>query len=274
MATIAIDAMRAGKHVLCEKPAARTYAEALEMQKVQHETGMTLNIGVVNRFNDMVNLIRNYIQEGRLGEIYHVYISFRAFRSIPGLGGAFTTKEIAGGGSLIDWGVHYLDLVMYCLNDPKPLTVSGETFCKLGKDMEGYVYRDMWAGPPQYDGVYDVDDSVTALIRTEGPVFTVTGAWAQNIDEDDKYIDFMGDKGGIRLQYGGDFTLYTVEHGALVKYTPELQTKNMFETEINSFVRCVRTGEKLPSHIDTAVLTSQIMQAIYDSAETHREVVL
>ena len=131
-ATIAIDAMRAGKHVLCEKPAARTYAEALEMQKVQHETGMTLNIGVVNRFNDMVNLIRNYIQEGRLGEIYHVYISFRAFRSIPGLGGAFTTKEIAGGGSLIDWGVHYLDLVMYCLNDPKPLTVSGETFCKLG----------------------------------------------------------------------------------------------------------------------------------------------
>ena len=103
---IAIDAMRAGKHVLCEKPAARTYPEALEMQKVQHETGMTLNIGVVNRFNDMVNLIREYIQDGRLGEVYHVYLSFRAFRSIPGLGGAFTTKEIAGGGSLIDWGVH------------------------------------------------------------------------------------------------------------------------------------------------------------------------
>ena len=65
-AIIAIDAMRAGKHVLCEKPAARTYPEALEMQKVQHETGMTLNIGVVNRFNDMVNLIREYIQDGRL----------------------------------------------------------------------------------------------------------------------------------------------------------------------------------------------------------------
>ena len=271
---IAIDAMRAGKHVLCEKPAARTYPEALEMQKVQHEPGMTLNIGVVNRFNDMVNLIREYIQDGRLGEVYHVYLSFRAFRSIPGLGGAFTTKEIAGGGSLIDWGVHYLDLVMYCLNDPKPLTVSGETFCKLGKNMEGYVYRDMWAGPPKYDGVYDVDDSVTALVRTEGPVFTVHGAWAQNIDENEQFIDFMGDKGGIRLTYGGEFTLYTTEHGALVKYVPEAKTRNMFETEINSFVRCIRTGEKLPSHIDTAVLTSRIMQAIYDSAATHREVVL
>ena len=101
----------------------------------------------------------------------------------------------------------------------------------------------MWAGPPKYDGVYDVDDSVTALVRTEGPVFTVHGAWAQNIDENEQFIDFMGDKGGIRLTYGGEFTLYTTEHGALVKYVPEAKTRNMFETEINSFVRCIRTGK-------------------------------
>ena len=91
--TIAIDAMRAGKHVLCEKPAARTYAEALEMQKVQHETGMTLNIGVVNRFNNAVNLIKKFIDDGELGEVFHVYASFRAHRSIPGIGGAFTTRR-------------------------------------------------------------------------------------------------------------------------------------------------------------------------------------
>ena len=273
-ARISIDAMRAGKHVLCEKPAARTYQEALEMQKVQHETGKILNIGVVNRFNDQVNRIREYIKEGRLGEVYHVYISFRAHRAIPGLGGAVTTKAIAGGGALIDWGVHFLDLTMYCLNDPKPLTVSAETFCKLGKDMEHYVYRDMWAGPPVLAGTYDVDDSMTALVRTEGPVFTVHGAWAQNIEADEKYIDFMGDKGGIRLQYGGDFTLYTVEHGAFVKFTPEGKNTPMFENEINGFVRCVRTGEKLPSHIDTAIVTARMMQAMYDSAQLHREVVL
>lgn len=272
--TIAIDALHAGKHVLCEKPAARTYPEALEMQKAQHETGKVLNIGVVNRFNDQVNRIRSYIQEGRLGEVYHVYLSFRSYRSIPGLGGPFTTKAIAGGGALIDWGVHFLDLTMYCLNDPKPVTVSGEIFCKLGKDMENYAYRDMWAGPPILDGTYDVDDSMTALIRTEGPVFTVHGAWAQNIDQNEMFIDFMGDKGGIRLQYGKDFTLYTVENGAFVSYVPEGKSRNMFETEINSFVRCIRTGEKLPSHIDNAVITSRIMQAIYDSAETHREIVL
>ncbi len=270
---ISMDALRAGKNVLCEKPAARTYAEALEMQKVQHETGKVLNIGVVNRFNDGVNIIKKMIQSGELGEVFHVYVSFRASRSIPGLGGAFTTKEIAGGGALIDWGVHYLDIVMYCCGDPSPKTVTGETFCKLGVDMKNYVYTSMWAGPPKYDGTYDVDDSVTALIRTEGPVITVNGAWAQNIFEDECYIDFMGDKGGIRLQYGKSFQLYTAKNGALLTSTPEYTSRNHFQTEIDAFVRCIRTGEKLPSHIDTVVITAKLMQGIYDSAGQHREIV-
>ena len=201
-AQIAIDALRAGKNVLCEKPAARTYEEALEMQKVQHETGKVLNIGVVNRFNDSVNRIRDYINEGKLGEIYHVYISFRAHRSIPGLGGAFTTKAIAGGGALIDWGVHFLDIVMYCCGDPKPLTVTGETFCKLGKDMENYVYTDMWAGPPKYDGVYDVDDSVAGLVRTTGPVLTINGAWARLYRHQGGYPSAV--RQGVHCLYHGE----------------------------------------------------------------------
>lgn len=273
-APIAMDCLRAGKNVLCEKPAARTYAEALEMQKVQHETGKVLNIGVVNRFNNGVNLIKNIIDDGKLGTVHHVYVSFRSHRSIPGLGGSFTTKAIAGGGALIDWGVHFLDIVMYCTGDPQPLTVSGEIFCKLGKDMKQYAYQTMWAGPPQYDGVYDVEDSVTGLIRTSGPVITLNGAWAQNIGENEMYIDFMGDKGGIRLQYGADFTVYTFEHGALESYKPVFKSENHFETEINRFVECVRTGEKLPSHIDTVIVTAKMMQAIYDSAEHHEEVKL
>ena len=272
---ISIAAMRAGKNVLCEKPAARTYAEALEMQKVQHETGKILNIGVVNRFNDSVNLIKKYIDGGKLGEVYHVYVSFRAHRSIPGLGGAFTTKAIAGGGALIDWGVHYLDIVMYCCGDPKPVTVSGEAFCKLGKDMKNYAYKSMWAeSAKNLEGTYDVDDSVAALIRTQGPVISVNGAWAQNIGESETYIDFMGDKGGIRLAYGSDFTVYTAEYGALVEYKPEFVMRNHFENEINAFVDCVRTGKKLPSHIDTVIITAKMMQAIYDSSAAHREIVL
>ena len=271
-APIAIDCLRAGKNVLCEKPAARTYAEALEMQKAQHETGKVLNIGVVNRFNDSVNRIKEYIDSGKLGDVFHVYVSFRSHRSIPGLGGAFTTKAIAGGGALIDWGVHFLDIVMYCCGDPQPLTVTGEAFCRLGKNMKEYTYTDMWAGPPKYDGVYDVDDSVTGMIRTSGPIITFNGAWAQNIGENEMYIDFMGDKAGIRLHYGSDFKVYTVENGALVDYTPKFNMRPHFENEINAFVDCIKTGKKLPSHIDTVIITATMMQAIYDSSEAHREI--
>jgi len=271
-ASIAIECMRAGKHVLCEKPAARTYAEALEMQKVQHDTGVTLNIGVVNRFNTSVNIIKNMIQNGELGELYHVYVSFRAQRSIPGLGGDFTTKAVSGGGVLIDWGVHYLDIVMYCAGDPEPRTVSGQAFSKLGKDMKNYSYLSMWAGPPKYDGTYDVDDFVTGMIRTSGPTISLNGAWAQNIGIGETYIDFLGDKAGIRLQYGADFKLYSAQNGALLETIPQFKEGNHFQNEIDSFIQCIQTGEKLPSHIDTVILSSKIIQAIYDSSDNGREI--
>ncbi|MBR5314620.1 MAG: Gfo/Idh/MocA family oxidoreductase [Clostridia bacterium] len=274
--TISIDFLRAGKHVLCEKPAAINLDEALKMQQVQHETGMTLNIGVVNRFNVPVNMIKKYIEDGKLGNIHHVYASFRSHRSIPGLGGAFTTKAIAGGGVLIDWGVHFVDIVMYCTGDPTPITVTGDTFSALGKNIPNYVYNKMWAGPPILDGIYDVEESCTGIIRTAGPTITLHGAWAQNINNREMYIDFMGDKGGIRLEYGKGFTYYTAEDGKLIEEVPEIDTSNlfaeMFQNEINAFVKCTQTGEKLASHIDNAIISAKILQGIYDSAEQRKEI--
>jgi predicted dehydrogenase len=272
--TISIDFLKNGKHVLCEKPAAHNFSEVLKMQQAQHETGKILNIGVVNRFNSAVNTIKDMINSGELGEIYHVYISFRSHRAIPGLGKDFTNKSISGGGALIDWGVHFIDLVMYCCSDPEPLTVSGNVFCKLGKNMREYVYEDMWAGPPDYNGVYDVDDSVAAFIRTAGPAITLHGAWAQNIGHNEMHIDFMGDKAGIRLQYGSDFELFGTKDGKLISIKPEFEDSNHYENEINAFIRCIKTREKLPSHIDAIIPTAKILQAIYDSSDAGKEIVL
>ena len=271
---ITIAALKAGKHVLCEKPAARTYAEVEQMQKTAEECGKILNIGVVNRFNDAVNKIRDLIKAGELGDVFHVYVSFRSHRSIPGLGGDFTNSAVAGGGVLIDWGVHFLDIVMYCTGDPTVSTVSSESFCRLGKDMKDYAFVNMWAGPPKYDGVYDVEDSITGVIRTNGPVITFQGAWAQNIGENEMYIDFMGDKGGIRLQYGANFVKYGVQDGMLTKTEYQFPSTGMFQNEIDCFIRSVQTGEKLPSHIDVTIKTAKIMEGIYQSAKLHKEVEL
>jgi predicted dehydrogenase len=272
---ISCDALRAGKHVLCEKPAARTYEEALKMQEAQHETDLTLNIGVVNRFSNAVNKVREMIENGDLGEVYHVFIDFRRYRGIPGLGGAFTTNAISGGGALIDCGVHVIDIVMYCTGDPTPLTVSGKAFSKLGVEMENYVYEDMWAEDTKdLNGTFDVDDFTTAFVRTSVPTINMNISWAQNIGEAASYIDFIGTKGGVRLQYGSDFKFYTTKDGKLWNEKPEFEANNMFHNEISSFVRCVRTGEKLPSHIDKNILTSRLMQGIYDSSAAGHEVVM
>lgn len=275
---IAIDALKAGKNVLCEKPAAKEYAEALAMQKAQHESGKVLNIGVVNRFNAGINKIKEMIDGGSLGEVYQVYVSFRSHRSIPGLGGDFTNKSVAGGGVLIDWGVHFFDIVMYCCGDPKIKTVSAEQFKKLGNPISGYVYKDMWAGPPKEDGVCDVEEGITGLIRTDGPIITFNGAWAQNIGEEEKFIDFIGTKSGIRLHYTEDFVMYSTKNGMLTKtafkMNEGMEFKPMFQNEINSFVDCIESGKSLASHIDTNIITAKMMDAVYRSAEEHREITL
>ncbi|MCL2099115.1 MAG: Gfo/Idh/MocA family oxidoreductase [Oscillospiraceae bacterium] len=271
---ISIAALEAGKQVLCEKPSARTYAEAKKMQEAQAKTGNMLSIGVVNRFNPGVGKIKELITGGTLGEIYHVYVSFRAERSIPGLGGAFTTKAIAGGGVLIDWGVHYLDIVMFCLGDPQVKTVSGKGFCKLAANMKEYEYKNMWAeNTKDLSGTYDVDDFVTGFIRTAGSTITLNGAWAQNIGVSETYIDFIGTKAGIRLQYGADFSLYKIEGGELKTIPCEYEKWDMFQKEIDSFVDTVKTKQKLASNIDTAIITTRMMQALYDSSELEKEVI-
>lgn len=275
-APISIDFMRDGKDVLCEKPAARTLPEAYEMQKVARETGRILSIGVVNRFVDTVGRIRSMIAGGELGEVYQACVNFRAHRSIPGLGGDFTDKSKSGGGVLIDWGVHYLDLTLYCLGEPRPLTCSGEAYGKLGSAMKDYVYTSMWAEDTKdTDGVFDVDDFVTGFVRTEGASITFTGAWAQNIGERECFVDFLGTKAGIRMQYGGKFVMWSTMGDMLTKVEPDYSSTGFdYAAEIKSFVESHLSGVPNQAHIDRAIVTSEIMDALYRSSEEHREVKL
>lgn len=275
-ASITIEALRAGKDVLCEKPAARVLDEAKEMLKASEETGRILRIGVVNRFNDGVNKIKELVANGELGNIHHVYMSFRSHRSIPGIGGDFTNSKVSGGGVLIDWGVHFLDLVMYVCGDPIAKTVSGEKFCKLGANIKDYVYSEMWAeDTSNKKGVCDVEESITGLIRTDGPTISFNGAWAQNIGENEMFIDFMGDKGGIRLQYGADFKLYSSRNNMLTEESFTFAKNDMYQNEIDAFVNdCLGKEADNRSNIEVNILTQNIMEAIYKSAEEHKEVIL
>ena len=112
---VTMASLKAGKHVFCEKPITVNYELSCEMAEEANKRGLMLNIGVCNRYNKSVEMLEQMNREGKFGNLYHVYCSFRSFRSIPGLGGAFTDKSQSGGGVLIDWGVHFLDLIIYIL---------------------------------------------------------------------------------------------------------------------------------------------------------------
>jgi predicted dehydrogenase len=271
-APITIDALEAGKHVFCEKPISTNLAGAEEMAATAKKSGKRLTIGVVNRYADSVNQIKRIIERGELGEVYQVNIKFKSYRSIPGLGSWFTDKSKAGGGVMIDWGVHFIDLVLYILGGPKITAVSGQGFGLLAKDLESYKYLTMWAGPPDYSGVYDVEEYASGIIRTDGAFINFEGAWACNINEKAMYVDFLGSTGGIRLEYGAGFTIYGQDEEFLFETKPIKTDSDFFVNEFEGFAQSILAGEPNRADIDAVLPGQRVLEMFYTSSREGREI--
>ena len=271
--TVTMDALRADKHVFCEKPVTINYALSCEMAEEANKRGKMLNIGVCNRYHKSVEMLREMNERGEFGNIYHVYCSFRAHRGIPGLGGAFTTKAESGGGVLIDWGIHYFDLILYILGAPELKTLTANAYNEMAKDIKSYTYKSMWAEETMDpEGTNDVDDMVTGFIRTSGSSISFNGAWAQNIGKGEAFIDFMGDKGGARLDYGRKFTFWSGD--TLESFEPEYDIPNMYVCEDEAFFESCKSGEKNRSHIDNILNSMRLLDTLYQSAERGEEIKL
>ena len=272
--TVTMDALRAGKHVMCEKPITINYELSCEMAEEAKKQGKILNIGVCNRYHKSVEMIEEMVREGKLGNVYHVYCSFRSCRSIPGLGGAFTDKSQSGGGVLIDWGIHFLDLILYILGGAKLKNLTCDTYCEMAKNMKEYKYKSMWAEDTSdvENGVNDVDDFVTGYIRTDNASISFNGAWAQNIDKREMFVDFLGDKGGVRLDYGKKFEFFDGQ--TLETEAPEYEIPNMYLCEDEDFILSCNTGIKNRNNIENILESAKLLDALYASSEQKKEIVL
>ena len=272
--TITMDALRAGKHVMCEKPVTVNYELSCEMAAEADKQGKILNIGVCNRYHKSVELLEELNRQGEFGNIYHIYCSFRSFRSIPGLGGAFTTKAQSGGGALIDWGIHFLDLILYILGDAKLKNVTCDAYCEMAKDMKSYKYKGMWAEDTKdiENGTNDVDDFITGYIRTDKASISFNGAWAQNVDQPEMFIDFLGDKKGARLQYGGQFKI--TDGQTLETTESNHEIPNMYEREDADFIESFNSGIKNKNNIDNILESMKLLDNLYKSAEIKKEIQL
>lgn len=270
-ATIA--ALRAGKHVLCEKPMAVNAKEALEMEAAAKEAGKLLMIGFVRRFGNDTKILKDFINNGMMGDIYYAKASYLRRFGCPG--GWFGDKERSGGGPLIDLGVHVIDLVRFLLNKPKAVSVTGATFNKLGKrdnikQEKGYVAADA-------EGIFDVEDMAVGMIKFDnGAVLQVETSFSLNIKKDVGDIELFGSKAGAKLDPKLEF--YSEMNNYLVDVTPAHDTalsfNGLFENEIAHFVDCVAHGAQCISPAEDGVEIMKIIDAVYESARTGKEVML
>ena len=272
--TITMDALKAGKHVFCEKPITVSYALSKEMADEAVKQNKILNIGVCNRYNRSVELLEEMNRKGEFGKIYHVYCSFRNSRCIPGLGGPFTTKSQSGGGVLIDWGIHFLDLILYILGNAKLKTVSCNAYSEMAKDMKSYKYVNMWAEDTAdiENGTNDVDDFIGGYIRTEKANISFNGAWAQNIAQNEMFIDFMGDKAGARLSYGGQFQIFKGDTLEVIDTNHEIP--DMYLCEDKAFIESIETGIKDKNNVENILESAKLLDVLYQSAEINKEIQL
>ncbi len=272
-APITIAALKSGKHVLCEKPMAINTAEAVKMKEEADKANKLLMIGLVRRFGNDAAILQDFINNGYFGDIYYAKATYLRRNGSPG--GWFSDKERSGGGPLIDLGVHVIDLVRYLLGSPKAVSVTGITFDRLKnrpgiKNPKGYLSVDQ-------GNKFDVEDLAVAVIQFDnGAALTVETSFSLNIKNDMGNIELFGTKSGARLD--PNLELFTEMNGYLVNVAPAMETKlnfsGLFEREIKHFIDCIVDGVECVSPAEAGIEAMKIIDAIYKSSETGREVIL
>ena len=274
-AQCAIAALNAGKHVLCEKPMTMTVEEAEAMQAAAEKNNRLLMIGFVRRFGNDCAIMKDFIDNGYFGDIYYAKATYLRRKGCPG--GWFGDKARSGGGPLIDLGVHIIDLCRYLMGNPKPVSVYGATFNKLGnrsniKSKAGYISQTR-----ENEDIFNVEDLATAMIRFDnGSVLQIEASFSLNIEKDEGVLQFFGTKAGAKLD--PELTIYSEMNDYMTNVklanSTALSFDGLFENEINHFVECVRTGKPCRNPAQDGVTLMKILTGIYKSAETGHEVLI
>ena len=271
---IAVAAFEAGKHVFCEKPDAINVEEVLKMKDAADKAGKTLMIMRNNRHVDISKFAKKYIDDGKMGEIYCGRCGWQRRRGIPGKGGWFTTKEQSGGGPLIDLGVHLIDLSIYLMGSPTPVSVSGNVFSKFSdSDLSDSVNSDF--GDKKADGIFNVEDLAMGMIRFDnGAILQIEFSWASNVKAEHRFVELRGTKAGLNWS-DGKVEIYTEEGGELVDIIPsKLEEKNGHEKNLKHFYDVVIDGAEPDFVPQQGIDMIKILCAMYESAKQGREITL
>ncbi len=287
-AEISIAALQSGKHVMCEKPMAKTAAEAKAMLDTARQTGKLLTIGYNNRFREDTLFLKSLCERGELGEIYFAKALATRRRGVP-TWGVFMDREKQGGGPLIDLATHALDLTLWLMQNYEPVSAFGATFDKLGK--MGSQANSMG---PWDTAKFDVEDSAFGLVKFKnGATVMVEASWALNLVASGEAVTVLcgtkagadmfppggpnvpdgenQDKSGYHVRINGerDGKLY-IQNYSLDSASSEgdkEDDRGGFK-QMLAWTAAIRGEAELAVKPEEAYVVSRILGAIYESAST------
>ncbi|MFC5472234.1 Gfo/Idh/MocA family protein [Cohnella suwonensis] len=272
-----VDALRAGKQVLLEKPMSVTFEEALEMTQAARETGNMLTIGFQPRYDPNMKLLQEIVQSGRLGKVYYAETGGGRRRGMPG--GTFISKKLAGAGAMADIGCYSLDMALNAMGYPRPLTVSAFTSNHFGTN-------------PKYHGEaskFEVEDFGTAMVRFENDlVLNFKISWAMHMDSLGATM-FLGTDAGLKITSAGSgpwsgvwdgsigsMTMFHDEYGGHTQTAiPLIEHRlNLFDEKVRDFAEAVQGGRPAPIPGEQILIQQAIIDGVLRSAEARREVAI
>ena len=266
-----IDSLKAGKHVLCEKPLAMNADEARAMCKAAKEAKKILQVALQQRFTGAGQFMRGFIADGGLGHVYYARAQALRRRGVPAWG-VFIDKEQQGGGPLIDIGVHILDFTLTMMGYPKPVSAAGMTWDALGKNPA------LFNGWGDYDRTkFTVEDMAVGFIRFENDaVVVLESSFMANLDGNPFGTQLYGTKAGAKIYFDQDakgIEIYTEENKRLFNMRPTNvpDVKSAHSEEIKAFVQAVQSGGPSPVPGEQGLILNAVFDALYKSAATRKE---
>lgn len=285
-AVITVDAFAAGKHVLCEKPMAPTSEDAAKMIDAWKKSSKKFTIGYQNRFRPEVQMLKKCCETGDLGDIYFAKAHAIRRRAVPNWG-VFMDKEKQGGGPLIDIGTHALDITLWMMDNYDVASVSGSTFYKLGT-LEQATEGNMW-GPWDYKN-YEVEDSAFGFVKMKnGALINIEAAWAINLLESrEASTTLCGTKSGAEIRSGMGYPVDQLifnrgRNGLLVEESLTAKGNVAYFSgahlppgvaEAKQWLEAIIEDKEPLVKPEQAFKVTQILEAVYQSAATGREVVI
>lgn len=252
---LAIEAIEAGKHLLIEKPVARTAKEARDIVDCAKKYDRKVMVGMNSRFRPDVIMLKTFIEKNELGKVF--YIKSGWLKQQAGVQAWQQQQAKSGGGVILDLGIVMLDMAMWLLNYPNVLTVTAETYKQYTKNVE---------------------DSAALLARLDGGItFTTEVSWTFQREGDFFYCNVFGDDGAAFIN---PLKVMKRVHGNLVNLTPAAPQspvalyKKSYENEFRHFINSVKGIVPLISSAEEAAKRMLLVEAIYQSASKHKEISL